>query len=250
MAAHVLVVATVTAAVGRPAGRPPASARAAARSTFTLPDARSGHRPARAAARRAAAARRRWSAGARPGSRPTASSATPTRSRRCTRSGTRGASTRSIVSTLPGQSSRWLRSTSRTASPRSPGVSVTHVVAMDMRPRRAARPPAPVHERSPLGPLGVLAWGGTRRVDEPVLPALVRGRAQHRLAVREAEPFTARALGPGSSRWPEPAHPGAAAAPRSSRSPSPCSFWRRRHRLPRVVATGARRGRPPHRGAS
>jgi hypothetical protein len=38
-------------------------------------------------------------------------------------------------------------------------VPVTHVVADDLRPAPVAGPP-PAHEREPLGPLSVLAWGG------------------------------------------------------------------------------------------
>ena len=41
------------------------------------------------------------------------------------------------------------------------GVPVTHVVADDLRPAPATSP-APTHEREPLGPLSVLAWGGRR----------------------------------------------------------------------------------------
>ena len=66
-----------------------------------------------------------------------------------------------IVSTLPGQASKWLRwdMPHRVAS--LTGALVTHVTAMDMRPEPPHGPP-PVKESSPLGPLGVLAWGGKR----------------------------------------------------------------------------------------
>jgi hypothetical protein len=66
-----------------------------------------------------------------------------------------------IVSTLPGRSSRWLRLDYPHRVAAFTGAPVTHVVAMDMRPEPAHGPP-PEHERSPLGPLGVLAWGGPR----------------------------------------------------------------------------------------
>ena len=64
-----------------------------------------------------------------------------------------------IVSTLPGQSSRWISSDLPARIRRLTGAPVTHVVATDMRPEPHTGPP-PEHETSPLGPLGVLAWGG------------------------------------------------------------------------------------------
>jgi hypothetical protein len=66
-----------------------------------------------------------------------------------------------IVSTLPGQSSKWIRADLPHAVARFTGVSVLHVVAQDPE-RHAQTSPAPVHEREPLGPLSVLAWGGRR----------------------------------------------------------------------------------------
>jgi hypothetical protein len=64
-----------------------------------------------------------------------------------------------IVSTLSGQSSKWVRGDLPYAAARFTGVSVQHVVAHDpdVVPEVSA---APVHERAPLGPLSVLAWGG------------------------------------------------------------------------------------------
>ena len=64
-----------------------------------------------------------------------------------------------IVSTLPGQSSRWLRSDLPHAVARYTGVSVLHVVAQDPDVEPATSP-APVHEKSSMGPLSVLSWGG------------------------------------------------------------------------------------------
>jgi len=64
-----------------------------------------------------------------------------------------------IVSTLPGESSRWIRSDLPHRIARLTGVPVTHVIATDMRPEPHYGPP-PVHETSSLGPLAVLAWGG------------------------------------------------------------------------------------------
>ena len=66
-----------------------------------------------------------------------------------------------IVCTLPGQSSKWLRGDLPHAVARYTGVSVTHVVAHDPEVVPEVTP-APVHERAPLGPLTVLAWGGKR----------------------------------------------------------------------------------------
>jgi hypothetical protein len=64
-----------------------------------------------------------------------------------------------IVCTMPGKSSRWLQYDFPHRVARITGVQVTHVVAHDMRPEPPHGPP-PVHEREPLGPLAVLAWGG------------------------------------------------------------------------------------------
>ena len=64
-----------------------------------------------------------------------------------------------IVSTLPGQSSRWIASDLPARIRRLTGAPVTHVVANDMRPEPHITP-APEHETSPLGPLGVLGWAG------------------------------------------------------------------------------------------
>ena len=64
-----------------------------------------------------------------------------------------------IVCTLPGQSSKWLRGDLPHAVARHTGVSVLHVVAHD--PEEAPHYSAPpAHEKSSLGPLSVLAWGG------------------------------------------------------------------------------------------
>ena len=64
-----------------------------------------------------------------------------------------------IVSTLPGDSSRWIRFDLPARLGRLTGAPVTHVVATDMRPEPHHGPPPP-HETSPLGPLAVLSWGG------------------------------------------------------------------------------------------
>jgi len=69
-----------------------------------------------------------------------------------------------VVCTLPGRSSKWIQHDFPHRVARFTGVPVTHVVAGDLRPAPAAGP-APVHERAPLGPLSVLAWGGTKGRD-------------------------------------------------------------------------------------
>jgi len=67
-----------------------------------------------------------------------------------------------IVCTLPGASSKWLRFDFPHRVAQLTGAPVTHVVATDARPRPVPGPP-PEHEREPLGPLAVLAWGGRER---------------------------------------------------------------------------------------
>jgi hypothetical protein len=64
-----------------------------------------------------------------------------------------------IVCTLPGRSSKWLEHDFPHRVARFTGLSVTHVVAGDLRPAPPTSP-APAHAREPLGPLSVLAWGG------------------------------------------------------------------------------------------
>src|SRR4051794_6232875 len=64
-----------------------------------------------------------------------------------------------IVSTLPGQSSRWIRADLPHSVARFTGVSVLHVVAQDPEAAPVTSPP-PVHEKSSMGPLSVLSWGG------------------------------------------------------------------------------------------
>jgi len=64
-----------------------------------------------------------------------------------------------FVCTLPGRSSKWLQHDFPHRVARFTGLSVTHVVADDLRPAPATSP-APAHEREPMGPLSVLSWGG------------------------------------------------------------------------------------------
>jgi len=63
-----------------------------------------------------------------------------------------------IVCTLPGRSSKWIRSDLPHSVARFTGASVTHVITSDPDKDDHAGPP-PVHEKSALGPLSVLAWG-------------------------------------------------------------------------------------------
>jgi hypothetical protein len=64
-----------------------------------------------------------------------------------------------IVSTLPGQSSTWIRADLPRSVARYTGVYVRHVVAQDPEAAPATSPP-PAHEKSSMGPLSVLSWGG------------------------------------------------------------------------------------------
>jgi hypothetical protein len=64
-----------------------------------------------------------------------------------------------VVCTLPGQSSRWVSSDLPRSVARYTGVSVHHVVAHDPESTPQTSP-APAHEKSPMGPLSVLSWGG------------------------------------------------------------------------------------------
>jgi len=66
-----------------------------------------------------------------------------------------------IVCTLPGRSSKWIQHDFPHRVARFTGIPVTHVVADDLRPAPQVSP-APTHEREPLGPLSVLAWGGRK----------------------------------------------------------------------------------------
>jgi hypothetical protein len=65
-----------------------------------------------------------------------------------------------VVATLPGASSAWLRHDFPHRVAQITDCQVTHVIA---RPPGWAEHPAgppPAQEKSPLGPLGVLSWGG------------------------------------------------------------------------------------------
>ena len=65
-----------------------------------------------------------------------------------------------VVSTLPLRVSKWLNAGYPKRVADLTGALVTHVVA-EPAPVAAASPPPPPREKSPLGPLSVLGWGGT-----------------------------------------------------------------------------------------
>jgi hypothetical protein len=68
-----------------------------------------------------------------------------------------------IVSTLPGQTSRWLRSDVPYRIGALTDLPVTHIVAISMvKPELHGAPP-PKHEKAPLGMLNVMAYRGSHR---------------------------------------------------------------------------------------
>ena len=66
-----------------------------------------------------------------------------------------------IVSTLPGQTSRWLRSDVPYRIGALTDLPVTHVVAMSMARPTPRGAPMPRRERVPLGLLNVMSYRGT-----------------------------------------------------------------------------------------
>jgi hypothetical protein len=69
-----------------------------------------------------------------------------------------------IVSTLPGATSRWIRSDVPYRIGHMTDLPVTHVVAMSMaKPKLPTPSEAPKHEKAPLSMLNVMAYGGSRR---------------------------------------------------------------------------------------
>ncbi len=66
-----------------------------------------------------------------------------------------------VVSTLPMRFSKWLHAGLPERIERLTGAPVTHVIS---RPRHEVTvEPAPHHEKEPMGPLSVLAWGRGKR---------------------------------------------------------------------------------------
>jgi hypothetical protein len=66
-----------------------------------------------------------------------------------------------IVSTLPMRFSKWLHAGLPERIERLTGAPVTHVISQPPKPEVEVTPP-PVHERSAMGPLSVLGWGGQK----------------------------------------------------------------------------------------
>jgi GABA permease len=67
-----------------------------------------------------------------------------------------------IVSTLPMRFSKWLHAALPERIERITGGPVTHVISQPPKPEVEITPP-PVHERSAMGPLSVLGWGGHKQ---------------------------------------------------------------------------------------
>jgi hypothetical protein len=75
-----------------------------------------------------------------------------------------------IVSTLPGQTSRWLRCDVPYRIGALTDLPVTHVVAVSMLKTEHRAGPLPPRERQPLGLLNVMAYRGTHPREEAVRP--------------------------------------------------------------------------------
>jgi hypothetical protein len=67
-----------------------------------------------------------------------------------------------IISTLPMRVSKWLHAGLPERIGRQTGATVTHVISQPARPQAEVEP-APAHEKSSMGPLSVLGWGGQKR---------------------------------------------------------------------------------------
>ncbi len=66
-----------------------------------------------------------------------------------------------IVSTLPMRFSKWLHAALPERIGKLTGAPVTHVISQPPK-QQATVEPAPVHEKSAMGPLSVLGWGAQK----------------------------------------------------------------------------------------
>lgn len=67
-----------------------------------------------------------------------------------------------IVSTLPMRFSKWLHAGLPERIGRLTGAPVTHIIS-EPRKREVMTTPPPAHEKSTMGPLTVLGWGGPKQ---------------------------------------------------------------------------------------
>jgi hypothetical protein len=160
MAAHVLVVATVTAASDDLlAALQDRAARGPVDFTLVMPASAPGMAGRKAVEPRLEEALARWrEAGL--SAKGTIGNSDPTDavSEVCSP----GRFDEVIVSTLPGQSSRWLRSDVPYRIAALTDLPVTHVTALSMAHKAARGGPPPQKEKARLGMLNVMAYGGGR----------------------------------------------------------------------------------------
>jgi len=71
-----------------------------------------------------------------------------------------------VVSTLPMRFSKWLHAGLPERIEKLTGAPVTHVISQPTRPVVEVEP-APAHEKSAMGPLSVLGWGGQKQPEQP-----------------------------------------------------------------------------------
>jgi hypothetical protein len=165
MAAHVLVVATVTAASDDLlAALGERVRRSSVPVDFTLVMPAAGPEPAEAMVPRLERALERWRAeglkaeGVIGDADPVQAVAEVCRP---------GRFDEVIVSTLPGQTSRWLRWDVPYRIGALTDLPVTHVPAMSMLKRSHRGEPLPPRERAPIGMLNVMAYRGNHPVSDP-----------------------------------------------------------------------------------
>jgi GABA permease len=69
-----------------------------------------------------------------------------------------------VISTLPMRFSKWLHAGLPERIGRQTGATVTHVISDAPKPQVEVEP-APAHEKSAMGPLSVLGWGGQKQAE-------------------------------------------------------------------------------------